>query len=767
MSSAAALPNLERPLRTKHRAELDAAVIVGIEDYLVAPDVPYATRDAELFRDLMRYTHGIPSSRIELLQEGATREAIETAVHRLGASVPEGGTLWFFFAGHGAASPTTGERLLLGDDVRQDPAVFEARAVSVSAITALATAGGGRAVLVLDTCYAGQGRGGTALAPGGEVAPARYEPASSERAVVWTAASPSETSGPLEAVAHGAFTWFATGALRGWADGALDGQRDGAVTAAEAQHYVADALRSVQVVSQRPVLSTLAPQRARLTAAGERGPELADLRAELARIEAMPALEHAVPAPEATLESGLDRLEFVRTPAGVLGRERIGSLLVATTEVPQWLHEQVAGPPPKGPFADDLPAWGLSITDAFHLCNELSTRLGLEPAYQIVDNPLSDTPDVLWDPAAEGFRLPTPTEWRYLAGAGEEDPSWFAGVETSYAWIHRTSGGVMPVARLAPNPWGLYDMVGNAEELVWDDRISGADNVYASERGQALGATYSYELAASRTPPLRWTHEVGPKMYKVSTVRLVRGPALMRPDKPAGVERVVGVLTARAAAEAITAGAERYELVSIEAGEHRGARVEGFLLGTTEVPRWLYEAVLGTPPVEDGGPEHPVRGLTVADAARLCNALSERQGLRAAYAIEEGPEVDTLVWDHSADGYRLPTIQEWRHAALAGGEEDWTKGRTRVFGWAGGTDDGIQPVAGLSPSPWGLYDLVGNVEEMVWDEKLNRVEADRYGSHHVRTLGGNWSTEGAGLWERNGLDTRYAGWQGLRLARSP
>jgi len=110
---AGELPSVDTPLKTGASAPGDAAVVIGLDTYYELPDVPYADRDAAAVRDFLIYTHGIPSNRVHVVPK-ANREKIQVAVDDAAELAGTGGTVWVYFAGHGAASPTTGERMLMG-----------------------------------------------------------------------------------------------------------------------------------------------------------------------------------------------------------------------------------------------------------------------------------------------------------------------------------------------------------------------------------------------------------------------------------------------------------------------------------------------------------------------------------------------------------------------------------------------------------------------------------------------------------------------------
>lgn len=251
LNAAFALPALNSPHRAGAGAPNDAAVVVGVEDYAFIADVPYAGADARLVYDTLLYTVGIPQHKIQLLQ-GGSREQILQRVEDAAAMVGPGGRLWFYFAGHGAASLHSGERMLLGDDVKADSSVFDARGVRLSELTALAH--DKESLWLLDTCFAGQGRGGEALLPGTRFAVPTQATRIPAQTAIWAASSPSELAAPLHEMGHGLFTYLAVGSLRGWADGELTGSPDGAVDLEEAQAYVRRATASLSVVTQHPQL---------------------------------------------------------------------------------------------------------------------------------------------------------------------------------------------------------------------------------------------------------------------------------------------------------------------------------------------------------------------------------------------------------------------------------------------------------------------------------------------------------------------------------
>ncbi|MBR9977546.1 MAG: SUMF1/EgtB/PvdO family nonheme iron enzyme, partial [Bacteroidetes bacterium] len=95
-----------------------------------------------------------------------------------------------------------------------------------------------------------------------------------------------------------------------------------------------------------------------------------------------------------------------------------------------------------------------------------------------------------------------------------------------------------------------------------------------------------------------------------------------------------------------------------------------FFLSMTEVTQEEWMFLMGTNPSSEFALDHPVDQVTLLDAVMYCNARSRDEGLSAAYVIDGS----SIEWIRSADGYRLPTEEEWEYACRAGNNEDFSNG---------------------------------------------------------------------------------------------
>ena len=206
-----------------------------------------------------------------------------------------------------------------------------------------------------------------------------------------------------------------------------------------------------------------------------------------------------------------------------------------------------------------------------------------------------------------------------------------------------------------------------------------------------------------------------------------------------------------------------FKMVEIPAGTNSGTdpdygayslTVDAFYMDATEVTKAQWDAVY-TWAVANGysfsnagsgkGTDHPVHTVNWYDCVKWCNARSEKDGKTPCYTVsdstyktgESAPDCN-----FEANGYRLPTRDEWEYAArggLSGKRFPWgdTINHDNANYYANGSaysydtspytsytyhpsyDSGgypyTSPVGSFSSNGYGLYDMSGNVWEWCWD----------------------------------------------------
>lgn len=298
-----------------------------------------------------------------------------------------------------------------------------------------------------------------------------------------------------------------------------------------------------------------------------------------------------------------------------------------------------------------------------------------------------------------------------------------------------------PVAQSTEQPGGMARKLGEFPPLdEWPGRQRQVE--YARENGL----------------PLEYTNSIGMKFVLIPPGEYLRGSTDEQIEK--------SVLE-----ETIMENPNHQEWVRGEAPRHRVVLTEPFYLGMHEVTQGNYQRVMGSNPsyfaASGEGAEKvagidttnfPVETVTWQEAIAFCRKLSALEKLDPAYEGEDSSPTLT-----GAAGYRLPTDAEWEYAA---------RGDTTTVFWSGDHDNDLigagwhvthfeggvhqanrtQPVGGLAPNPFGLYDVLGNVFEYAWD---------RYEPHHYKRFQYQPSTNPTGA-DNELLDrsiARGGGWR--------
>ena len=156
----------------------------------------------------------------------------------------------------------------------------------------------------------------------------------------------------------------------------------------------------------------------------------------------------------------------------------------------------------------------------------------------------------------------------------------------------------------------------------------------------------------------------------------------------------------------------------------------------TEVTQGLYKSVMGELPfvisdkVLDIYPyedDIPVVDASWFDAIYFCNKLSKMCGLEPVYRVKGMKDVEDwwpyephkeysiearITMSPNANGYRLPTVKEWR-SMLGDTDLDIDK----VAWYRDNFGGRWHPAAQKEKNCYGLYDMIGSLREWCWDTK--------------------------------------------------
>ena len=168
-------------------------------------------------------------------------------------------------------------------------------------------------------------------------------------------------------------------------------------------------------------------------------------------------------------------------------------------------------------------------------------------------------------------------------------------------------------------------------------------------------------------------------------------------------------------------------------------QIRSFAIGKYEITQKQWQALMGNNPSKARGNNLPVEMISWKDAQKYVEKLSKI----------------------TRQKYRLPSESEWEYAARAGSSSLYPWGDSDIelldYAWFSPKLNETRPVGLKIANTFGLYDILGNVEEWVQDcLHKNYIKAPNDGRVWIK--GGDCSKRmlRGGFWETDSLNARTA-----------
>jgi formylglycine-generating enzyme required for sulfatase activity/serine/threonine protein kinase/thiol-disulfide isomerase/thioredoxin len=433
------------------------------------------------------------------------------------------------------------------------------------------------------------------------------------------------------------------------------------------------------------------------------------------------------------------------------------------------------------------PVENMSWNDAIEFTVRLSQQEKLSPSYSRSEGAVTLI-------EGTGYRLPTEAEWEFACGAGTTSLYWNGDTdEAAYAagWVFgNSSGRSHPVGQLKPNPFGLFDVVGNVFEFVQDGWIPGTYKQMAvvmtrdprgpSPSGPARvfrggnwrDVPYFARTAArlSITPDQKSTNvgfrvalPIAALQSTSTTSDAVIGERMTSADDSSAtadengqrIRNSIGMDLALIPAGTFLMGSSPREVGrDPDEQQHLVQITQPFFMGIHEVTRGQFEQFVtatgyktnaetdgkggfGEYPGVGGRyekrfnwrnsgheqtSEHPVGNVTWYDANAFVRWLSEKENVvyrlpteaESEYACRAGTQTPFQTGTIAADVVKLANVAD---QTLCNELTTKYKRDVSTLQSTPGSDGFVYtaPVGSLAPNPFGLYDMIGNVDEWCSD----------------------------------------------------